>query len=327
MAGKIEVLSFDQVIDRLVGQSLDYQKRYLAMYSSWFGGIVLEPSIMMIPLDDHLVHRGDGIFEAFKATAGNIYALDRHLERLERSASVVQLPLPMPIEEIRDTVVRTVRTTGAADCLIRMFVSRGPGGFTTNPYECVGSQLYILVGSPPFYPPESYEHGVTLKSSTVPIKKAYFANVKSCNYLPNVLMKKEAVDAGVDYTISLDEKGLLGEGSTENFGIVTRSKEFLIPRFDRILKGITVSRMMELTQPLVESGELSRVAEEDITPQMALEAEEMMTFGTTFDSLPVVEFDGQTIGDGRPGPYYRRFLDILRLDMRQGEGMLTPILD
>lgn len=325
MSEHVQTLSFDAVIDRLLALKTGYHKDYLAMYSSWFGGIIREPALMMVPVDDHLVHRGDGIFEAFKCVQWNIYALQRHLGRLERSAKGSGLNLPMNHSRLLETILETVRIANVPDCVIRLFVSRGPGGFSTNPYECPATQLYVVVTTLKRPSKEKYEQGVTLKSSHIPIKKAYFANMKSCNYLPNVLMRKEAEDAGVDYTVSIDEQNFLGEGPTENIGIITENREFLVPRFDRILRGITVTRTAELAQALVPSGFLTKVGEADITREQAYEATEIMMFGTTFDALPVVSYDGRTIGTGRPGPVFRKFTELLEEDMRSCAEMLTSV--
>jgi branched-subunit amino acid aminotransferase/4-amino-4-deoxychorismate lyase len=323
----IRKLSFDEVIDRLLQKQEPYQTNYLAMYSSWYGGVITDPSLMMVPIDDHLVHRGDGIFEAIKCVHGKVYALERHLDRLERSAQAVYLSMPLARTELVAAVCATIRVAGVTECLIRVFVSRGPGGFSTNPYECPASQLYIVITRLAVPTQDKYERGVTLKSSHIPIKKAYFANIKSCNYLPNVLMKKEAEDFGVHYTVSIDEHGFIGEGSTENVGIITRKGEFLTPQFDRILRGTTVTRMTELAQRLVADGRLTAVSETHITAEQAYDAAEVMMFGTTFDVLPVVDYDKHVIGDGTPGPVFHQFLEILREDMKSSAEMLTPVYD
>lgn len=325
MSASIPKLSFDEVIDRLLAVKEPYHKNYLAMYSSWYGGIITDPALMMVPIDDHLVHRGDGIFEAFKCVDWNVYGLDRHLDRMERSAAGTSLSMPLTRRQLVEVVLATIREANAPDCIVRIFVSRGPGGFSTNPYECPSGQVYVVVTAllKPFA--EKYEQGVRLKSSHIPIKKSYFANLKSCNYLPNVLMRKEAEDAGVDFTVSIDEDGFLGEGATENLGIITREREFLVPRFSRILRGITISRVLELAQRLVGSGELAGAGEADITPEQAYEASEIMMFGTSFDVLPVVSYDGKEIGGGRPGPLSKRLIEVLHDDMRTCSQMLTPV--
>lgn len=318
-------LSFDAVVDRLLQKNEAYHANYLAMYSSWYGGICTDPRIMLIPLDDHLVHRGDGVFEAFKCVKGYLYLLDQHVERLARSSEIAQLKWPVSRAELVRLIKETVRVAQSPNCLVRLYISRGPGGFSTDPYECPASQLYIVVTRVHDVPEEKLTRGVTLKSSHIPIKKSYFANVKSCNYLPNVLMTKEARDAGVDFTVSIDENGFLGEGATENVGIVTKDRRFLVPRFERILQGTTITRMMELARDLVTAGELSEVAEADLRPKDAYEAAEMLIFGTTHPVLSVVIYDGHVIGDGVPGPWFRRFRAMLLQDAESGEGVRTPV--
>ena len=302
-----------------------YHQNYLAMYSSVLGGVVTDPFLMTIPVDDHMVHRGDGIFEAFKCVNGNIYNLTAHLERLERSARAVYLTLPASLEHITDLVIGTIRIAGTQDCLIRLFVSRGPGGFTTNPYECPSSQIYIVACNPSVYPEEQSTEGVFIKSSSIPVKKSYFATIKSCNYLPNVLMKKEAVDAGVQYTVSIDENGFLGEGSTENIGLVTPDRTLKFPRFARILKGTTVTRVAELAESLVANGKLEQVVFEDITLNEAYSGAEILLFGTTFDILAAVVFDGHAIGSGRPGEIYQLLLELLTRDIENNSALHTKV--
>jgi len=325
MSGTIRVLSFDQVLDLLIRLREPYHKNYLAMYSSWYGGITTDPQLMMVPLDDHLVHRGDGVFEAFKCVEWRVYALKRHLDRMQGSAAGLSLKLPMERGGLEEAILETIRAANVPNCLIRLFISRGPGGFSPNPYESPSSQVYVVVTNLHQPPKEKYDKGVRLKSSGIPVKESYFANLKSCNYLPNVLMKKEAEDAGVDFTVSLDQFGFLAEGGTENIGIVTGKKELLVPRFERILRGITITRVLELATALVNSGDLLRVEEADISPERAYTADEIMMFGTTFDVLPVVEYDGHTVGSGNPGPISARLLALLREDMKNSQEMLTSV--
>ena len=320
----VPVLSFDQVIDRLLSIRQPYFAKYLAVYSSWYGGIITDPTLMMLPLDDHIVHRGDGVFEAIKCAGWNIYALARHLERMKCSLAASFLEPPVDDERLIEIVCATVRAGNIGNCIVRIFISRGPGSFSANPYESVGSQLYVVVTAHEPTSPEKYEKGVKLVTTDVPIKTNYFATIKNCNYLPNVLMKKKAVDGGADYSVSLDEKGFLAEGSTENIGIVSKKGELLIPRFSRILRGITVTRAMELARKLT-GAQLTSTAEADITPEQACDAAEILIFGTSFIIFPVVEYDGNRIGNGRPGPVFRRLLELMAEDQAHNSEMLTRV--
>jgi branched-chain amino acid aminotransferase len=319
----VPVLTADEVFARLAQSELPpIRKSYAAMYSTWFGGITggitKDPRAMMIPIDDHGFHRGDAVFEAIKCRDGRIYGLDRHLERMERSASRISLRLPRTLQELHEIALETVRVSGLRDCLLRYYVSRGPGGFTTNPYDSVGAQVYLVITAFAPYSAAKYESGVRAKISDFTVKEGFFATVKSCNYLPNVLMKKEAVDSGTDFTISRDEEGRLAEGSTENFAIINHQNEFVVPGFDRTLKGITVSRMMELAERTVRTGLIQAVRNGPITREDVFVAREAMMVGTTLDVLPVTEFEGRPVANGKVGPVCREFKRLLEEDMIDG---------
>lgn len=320
----VPILSFDQIIDDLLSTKHPYYSNYLAMYSSWYGGIITDPALMMIPLDDHMVHRGDGVFEAIKCTNWNIYLLERHLDRMDRSLATSYLQAPADRAGVTGIVRETILAGNSGDCLIRIFVSRGPGSFGVSPYESIASQLYVVITACSLPDPEKYRKGITLATSSVPIKSDYFATAKHCNYLPNVLMKKEATDKGAYFPVSLDENGFLAESATENIGIVTKKGELLVPRFSRILRGTTVTRALELAAGLT-GDELTSVAEADITREQAYDAAEILAFGTTFGVLPIVEYDGKIIGDGHPGKVFRRLLDLIIEDQSSNRDMFTPV--
>ncbi|CAO0822719.1 hypothetical protein DFAR_3260001 [Desulfarculales bacterium] len=130
------IISEEEAITRLKGLARPWAGDYLAMYSTWLGGIVTEPWLMQVPIDDHMVHRGDGIFEMAKCMAGRIYQLDRHLVRLAGSAQAIQLELPADLGALKRLVVAVTKVAGLPELAVRIYVSRGPGGFTTNPFEC-----------------------------------------------------------------------------------------------------------------------------------------------------------------------------------------------
>jgi 4-amino-4-deoxychorismate lyase len=303
------------------------RETYGAMYSSWYGGIIKDPSWMMIPIDDHGFHRGDAVFEAIKCIDKKFYALDRHLERLQRSAEMIALNLPFTLLELRELAVATAKASSYIDLMLRLYVSRGPGAFTANPYDSIGTQVYMVATKFKSMSHDKYQNGVAAGLSRVAVKEGLFANVKSCNYLPNVMMKKEAVDRGLEFTVSEDENGFLAEGSTENLAIISEMGEFIVPGFARTLKGITVTRMMELAEQMLASGQLNSkvvsIKNANIKVEDVLKAREVMFFGTTLDCIAVTNFEGQSIGDGKPGPVARLFYERLKEDLAQGDLIIS----
>ena len=158
-----------------------YHDKYLAMYSSIYDGIVTDPVLMVVPIDDHMVHRGDGVFESFKCTDGSIYNLEAHLERLECSCAQLGIALPESLAEIADIVVQTIQAGKEHNALVRLLVSRGQGTMGINPYACFGSELYIVVYELPQANIDELPEGVSMAVSKVPIKPGIFATVKTCN--------------------------------------------------------------------------------------------------------------------------------------------------
>lgn len=303
-----------------------FQDGYFAMYSSVYGGIVTNPALMLIPVDDHVVHRGDGIFEALKGINGSIYNLESHLDRLEQSAATLCMAFPAPRSAIRDIVRETYRAAGRPDAVIRIFVTRGPGSFGVNPYDCPAPQLYVVITAltQPFM--ASHPEGARIRSSGVAAKPASLSQVKTCNYVPNVLMKKEAVDAGVDFSAGFDESGFLTEGAVENMGIVTSDQRLVFPKAGHILAGTTMLRVMDLARTLVPRGLLKGAEYNDIPRSDILSASEFIITGTTINVVAGVEFDGHRIGTGKPGPVYKALDALLDKDMLDNAALLTPAL-
>jgi len=247
------------------------------------------------------------------------------LRRLENSARAISLDMPPSYADVRGLIEQVVRAGGEKDCLIRVTVSRGPGSFSTNPFDCPESQMYINCVRFKALPTHCYDQGVAIVTSEVPVKKAYFANIKSCNYLPNVLMKMEALNKGCMFSVALDEKGFLAEGSTENIGILTRDGILKFPPLERVLSGITLRRVSELAEELVEKAEIADVQFSNASVQEAYQAREIFLTGTSINVLPVVRYDGHPIGEGSPGPLYRRLSAMLWNDMTGGVRSLTEI--
>lgn len=302
-----------------------WQENYLVMYSSQWRGCTTDPALMAVPLDDHLVHRGDGVFDTFRCVRGRIYQLEQHLVRLERSAEAIALPLPVEYGEIRDLVKELVVRGGEEDCVVRITLSRGPGSFSTNPFDCPATQMYVIVIRYKGVPESYLREGTCIVTSKVPTKRSYFARIKSCNYLPNVLMKMEAVQSGCPYAVALDEEGFLAEGSTENVGLVSEDGILEFPGFERTLAGTTVTRVFDLAEALVKAGRIAGVRFNRIRPEEAYRAREVMLLGTSINVLPVVQFDQRPIGDGRPGPISSALSELLWKDMTENREMLTEL--
>lgn len=302
-------------------------KKLYAMYSSVADCIVTDQTLMVVPVDDHMVHRGDGVFESFKCINGSIYNLQDHLVRLERSCRALGIDLPVAHDEMEDIIVQTVRAGGQRNALVRLLISRGQGTMGVNPYACLKPELYIVAYELQHTSIDHLPAGVSVSVSKIPIKPGMFATVKTCNYLPNVLMKKEAVDLGIDYTVTLDENRNLGEGATENIGIVTRGKELFMPPPERVLAGTTAKRALEFAKELVRERVLTNAEFRPISLGAVRSAAEVHIYGTTPNVTPVTTFDGKPVGDGKPGPIAQRLFEMLKQEMVPDSGRLIHVFE
>ncbi len=321
----IPVVAAPEYIRRIDRVKRPYQKNYYAMYSSIPDAIVTDPRLMAVPFDDHMVNRGDGVFEVFLCRDGALYNLHAHLDRLERSAGALTLTMPADREAMVHAIAETVRAGGRRDCTVRVNVSRGPGGFGVNPAESVAPQLYIVAYrlTPPFM--RQHAGGASAAIFSKPLRHFIRPVIKSCNYLFNVMMKMEATAREVDFTIARDEKGFLAEGATESLACVTRGGELLFPRPRSILRGTTAARAHALARKLVRQGLLRRVRQADISLPTVRSAAELFLFSTTITIAPVRELDGRPIGDGTPGPVAAALDDALEDDITSNPALRIPV--
>ncbi|ONK77246.1 uncharacterized protein A4U43_C02F4580 [Asparagus officinalis] len=290
-------------------------QEYLAMYSSIVGGITTDPAAMVIPIDDHMVHRGHGVFDTAAIMDGHLYELDQHVDRFLRSASMAKIRLPFDRATIKSILIQTVAASNCTLGSLRYWLSAGPGDFYLSPAGCPQPALYAIV-TQIRKPPEF--KGTKVVTSSIPIKSPQFATMKNVNYLPNVLSKMEAEENGAFAAIWLDDEGYVAEGPNMNVGFVTKEREFIVPRFEKILSGCTIKRVLALAEKLVKEGRLTGISVRDVTVDEGKNADEMMLIGSGILVKPVLEWDDQIIGDGKEGPVAEAFFNFIMDDMKSG---------
>ncbi|KAI4316138.1 hypothetical protein L6164_024145 [Bauhinia variegata] len=313
----VPVLSCSEVLEELktYREKIKGKQQYLAMYSSVFGGITTDPAAMVIPMDDHMVHRGHGVFDTAAIMDGYLYELDQHLDRFLRSASSSKIDPPFDREIIRKLLIQTVSASKCRKGSLRYWLSAGPGDFQLSPSGCDKSSLYAIVIQDilPFN-----SSGVKVVTSSIPIKPPQFATTKSVNYLPNVLSKMEAEEAGAFVGIWLDSDGFVAEGPNMNVAFVSKDKELIMPYFDKILSGCTAKRVLTLAECLVKEGKLKGIRVKNVTVDEGKKSDEMMLIGSGVLVRPVVQWDDQVIGDGKEGPVTQSLLNLIVEDMKSG---------
>lgn len=313
---KVHVFSSSsELLSKIQENWLGKPKPYPAMYSSVFGGIILDPAMMLLPIDDHMVHRGHGVFDTATLFDGFLYELDVHLARFLRSASKAKIASPFPQSTLRSILIQLTAASQCKKGHVRFWLSAGPGDFLLSPAGCPSSAFYAVVVDDPF---SQCKEGVKVVTSTVPMKPPLFATMKNVNYLPNVFAKMEAEEKGASASIWVDDEGYIAEGPNMNVAFITHEKELILPLFDKILTGCTAQRLLQLAPKLVEQGQLKSIRMDNLTVDQAKGAAEMMYVGSNLPILPIIVWDEEPIGDGNVGELTMALSDLLWEDMVAG---------
>ncbi len=251
-----------------------------------------------ISVFDHGLLYGDGVFEGIRCYNGNIFKLSEHIDRLYDSAKAICMEIQLTRNELKDAVINTLKANNLKDSYIRLIVTRGVGKLGLNPFLCEESQVIIITDFIQLYSKELYEKG--LDAIIVPTIRnhsdALNPNVKSLNYLNNILAKIECINAGATEGIMLNKDGYVAEGTGDNIFIVKDNGIITPPTTAGILIGITRNVVIELAN---EAG--TTVKEEQLTRDDLYNADECFLTGTAAEIIPVVNLDGRKIASGRPG--------------------------
>jgi len=292
---------------------------FYALYSSWIGGIVTEPALMQVPLDDHMVHRGHAVFDTASLVDGRIYRMEPHLDRLLYSAAKARIKLPFSRERMREVIEQTCSASGKRTASIRFWLSVGPGDFGFLPDGCIESCFYVLVfGGIPIDKDLELKGINEFTVTGVPMKPPALATMKSNNYLLNCLTAMESKDKGGKFGILVDGDGKIAESCVLNIAFVNHNDKLITPPFKHILAGVTIRKVLELGQKMVHQGKLRGVEQRDIKVDEARKAKEMFLLGGDTHLIPVVSWDNIPVGAGTVGPVFKYLLSALENDKHLG---------
>ncbi|AKB49680.1 Branched-chain amino acid aminotransferase [Methanosarcina barkeri str. Wiesmoor] len=247
---------------------------------------------------DHGFLYGDGVFEGIRAYNGRVFKLKEHVDRLYDSAKAIAMDIPLTKEEMSEAILETLRKNNLKDAYIRPVVSRGVGDLGLDPRNCGKPCVVVIAQGWGAMYGDLYEVG--LKAVSVCVRRnapdAISPNIKSLNYLNNILAKIEANEKGGDEAIFLDHNGFVCEGSGDNIFVVKNNK-VLTPYTISNLKGVTRATAIEL---LDEMG--YKVIEANLGLFDLYTADEVFVTGTAAEAAPITRLDGRVIGTGKPGP-------------------------
>ncbi len=261
-----------------------------------------------ISIFDHGFLYGDGVFEGIRAYNGRVFKLKEHIDRLYDSAKAIDLQIPVTKSEFMEIILETLRKNRLRDAYIRPIVTRGIGDLGLDPRKCEKPSIIVITKPWGKLYGDLYERGLT--AVTVGVRRISFdalpPNIKSLNYLNNILAKIEANAKGGDEAIFLDRNGYVSEGSGDNIFIVKNGVVMTPPTINN-LKGITREVVIEIIEKLGIPFKETNLGLYDLYT-----ADEVFVTGTAAEIAPIVIIDGRKIGDGRPGELTKKLMEEFR---------------
>lgn len=276
----------------------------------FLSGQMVEKSEAKVSVFDHGFLYGDGVFEGIRAYGCLVFKLKEHIDRLYESAHSIMLEIPMTKKEMISVVVATLKANKLKDAYIRVIVSRGIGDLGLDTRKCTeGPTTVVIADNIKLYPEKLYQEGLAI--ITVPtvrnVPEALNPQIKSLNYLNNILAKIEAVNSGCEEALMLDHLGYVAECTGDNIFVVEKGELYTPPQCMGTLRGITRDAVLSVARK-------SKIPthEHVLTRHEVFNSDECFLTGTAAELIPVVKVDGRKIGDGKPGKITQRLLQEFR---------------
>src|SRR5829696_9316692 len=218
----------------------------------YLDGQIVPESQAKVSVFDHGLLYGDGVFEGIRFYNGRVFRLEEHTRRLYDSAKSILLQMPISPEEFVQATVDTVRANGLRDGYIRAVVTRGTGPMGLSPYKCAKASVFIIAASIQLYPEAAYLTGLTMATVATrrPRHDILPPSVKSLNYLNNVMAKVEAIQAGAEEGLMLNDLGLVAECTGDNIFVARDGAVVTPPLSAGALDGITRRVVLEICAEL-----------------------------------------------------------------------------
>jgi branched-chain amino acid aminotransferase len=251
---------------------------------------------------------GDGVFETVRAYHGTLFRLEDHLRRLEQSARLIGLALPIKRAGLERIAYRALARNRLKQAILRITVSRGVGPL--QPERNRRRPTLVVTARPlPDYPPSLYRKGAAVILSSVRrnLPEALDPRIKSANFLNNLLALREAQARGAVEAILLNHRGELTEGSVTNLFFIHRGVIHTPSIEVGILPGVTRQAVLELAKAMRLTTRTGFYK-----PDHLYHSRECFLTNTSLELLPVVRVNHRTVGTGRPGPLTRRLQEAFR---------------
>jgi branched-chain amino acid aminotransferase len=279
------------------------------MKKIYLDGLIVDEADAKVSVFDHGLLYGDGVFEGIRFYNHRVFRLEEHIRRLYDSAKSILLTIPLTPQEMIAATCATIRANGLVDGYIRLVITRGVGPMGLSPYKCPKASVIIIVDTISLYSGEAYANGLTMAtcSSRRPSHDILSPQVKSLNYLNNVMAKVEALQAGAEEGLILNDLGLVAECTGDNVFVIRDGFITTPPITAGALPGITRAAVIDIARELGIP-----LAERDLSRHDIYTCDECFLTGTAAEVIAATKLDQRVLGTGKPGPITQKIIARFR---------------
>ncbi|MFP4465668.1 MAG: branched-chain-amino-acid transaminase [Candidatus Goldiibacteriota bacterium] len=285
-------------------------------------GKIVPKEKAVVSVFDHGLLYGDGVFEGIRVYGGNVFKLKEHIDRLYDSAKAIMLEIPAAKEQMIKYVVEAVGKSSLKNAYIRLVVTRGVGDLGLDPAKCPLATYFIIVDSIKLYPREFYKKGLSITTVAVRrnVSEALNPQIKSLNYLNNILAKIEANNHGSLEAVMINQNGYVSEATGDNIFIIKDGVLLTPPLFAGVLNGITRNTVIDIAKKMKIP-----VKQAIFTRYELYTAQECFLTGTAAEIIPVVEIDARVINGGTPGRITKKLTEEFhKITLKDGVKVAYP---
>jgi D-alanine transaminase len=258
----------------------------------YYNGRIGELNEMMVPMNDRACWFGDGVYEAGMCRNYHIFTLDEHVNRLYRSASMLEIQIPVSKQELKDLLNSLVLKMDTGNLLVYCQVTRG-GGPRSHAFPDGPANLWITLRPKELNPDMEPVSLITGEDT-----RFFHCNIKTLNLIPSVMANEKARRAGCYEHVFYRPGGRITECSHSNVHIIKDGVFYTAPLDNLILPGIArahlISACCRLGIPVHETPYLL----EDL-----MNADEIITSSSTAPCVRACRVDGKDAGMKRPDLY------------------------
>ena len=269
----------------------------------YLNGLLFPESDAKISVFDYGLLYGYGLFETMRAYNGKVFRIDQHIDRLLKSAKLIEIPIIQTRKEIKNAIDLTLATNNLNDAHIRITFTYGKGLPRLQFSDNQKTNLIVIADRIPENISKIQKEGIRAIISQVARRNNHSVSskIKSTNFLDSILAKIEVRAKKADDAILLNSDNFVSEATTSNVFIVS-DKKLITPSEDSgILLGITRNTITEISKDI---GII--IEQKKLTTKELIKADECFITNSIMEIVPVVEIEGKKIGDGKPGEMTKR---------------------